>query len=292
MVACAARLDGTGPVSIGLPLRGWDLAVVDKEGQPVDIGEVGELVIGGVGLARYLDPAKDAEKYAEMPTLGWSRAYRSGDLVRLEPDGLYFVGRADDQVKVGGRRIELGEVDAALGELARGQRRRRRGATDRQRHSPAGRLCRERRPDLRHRHGPRHAGRDAARRPGAEARGRGRAAHPHVGQGRPRRAAVAAAGRRSCRGGTRSRRHDGVAGRAVARRPRRADRRAGGRLLCARRWVAVRGAVGRGHAPALPAGDRRRSLRPSPARVAGGLSRRARPAAGGRNPRREADAAG
>ena len=49
-----------------------------------------------------------------MPTLGWDRAYRSGDLVRLEPDGLIFCGRADDQVKVGGRRIELGEVDAAL----------------------------------------------------------------------------------------------------------------------------------------------------------------------------------
>ncbi len=114
VVACAARLDGAGPVSIGLPLRGWDLAVVDKDSVPVSVGEVGELVIGGVGLARYLDPEKDAEKYAEMPTLGWSRAYRSGDLVRLEPDGLFFVGRADDQVKVGGRRIELGEVDAAL----------------------------------------------------------------------------------------------------------------------------------------------------------------------------------
>jgi non-ribosomal peptide synthetase-like protein len=114
VVACAARLDGRGPVSIGLPLPGWDLAVVDKECNPVSGGEVGELVIGGVGLARYLDPDKDAEKYAQMPTLEWSRAYRSGDLVRLEPDGLYFVGRADDQVKVGGRRIELGEVDAAL----------------------------------------------------------------------------------------------------------------------------------------------------------------------------------
>ena len=81
VVACAARLDGTGPVSIGLPLRGWDLAVVNKDSVPVSIGEVGELVIGGVGLARYLDPAKDAEKYAAMPTLGWERAYRSGDLV-------------------------------------------------------------------------------------------------------------------------------------------------------------------------------------------------------------------
>ncbi|WP_111508045.1 Pls/PosA family non-ribosomal peptide synthetase [Mycobacterium kyogaense] len=114
VVACAARLTGTGPVSIGLPLPGWDLAVVDASGNPVPVGEVGELVIGGVGLARYLDPEKDAEKYGALPTLAWSRAYRSGDLVRLEDDGLYFMGRADDQVKVGGRRIELGEVDTAL----------------------------------------------------------------------------------------------------------------------------------------------------------------------------------
>ncbi|MGE4364084.1 MAG: amino acid adenylation domain-containing protein, partial [Mycolicibacterium sp.] len=118
VVACAARLDGRSAVSIGLPLPGWDLAVVDKEGRPVAPGEVGELVIGGVGLARYLDPEKDAEKYAPLPypsdIAHWTRAYRSGDLVRLELDGLYFVGRADDQVKVGGRRIELGEVDTAL----------------------------------------------------------------------------------------------------------------------------------------------------------------------------------
>ncbi|MEZ0357170.1 Pls/PosA family non-ribosomal peptide synthetase [Mycobacterium sp. SA01] len=114
VVASAARLDGRSPVSIGRPLPGWDLAVVDSTGAPVALGEVGELVIGGVGLARYLDPEKDAEKYAPMPSLEWARAYRSGDLVRLEADGLYFQGRADDQVKVGGRRIELGEVDSAL----------------------------------------------------------------------------------------------------------------------------------------------------------------------------------
>ncbi|UMB71803.1 Pls/PosA family non-ribosomal peptide synthetase [Mycobacterium paraterrae] len=114
VVACAAKLSGEGPVRIGLPLPGWDLAVVDGDGHPVAEGGIGELVIGGVGLARYLDDAKDAEKYAPMPTLGWRRAYRSGDLVRLESDGLIFCGRADDQVKVGGRRIELGEVDSAL----------------------------------------------------------------------------------------------------------------------------------------------------------------------------------
>ena len=102
VVACAALLDGTDPVRIGLPLDGWDLAVVDADGHPVADGEVGELIIGGVGLARYLDPVKDAEKYAPHAELNWARAYRSGDLVRFDPAGLIFQGRADDQVKVGG----------------------------------------------------------------------------------------------------------------------------------------------------------------------------------------------
>ena len=117
VVACGAPLTGEPPVRIGLPLDGWDLAVVDAAGHEVPVGEPGELIIGGVGLARYIDPAKDAEKYAPMPTLGWDRAYRSGDVVRNDPLGLTFVGRADDQVKVGGRRIELGEIDSALLQL-------------------------------------------------------------------------------------------------------------------------------------------------------------------------------
>ncbi|WP_425321276.1 Pls/PosA family non-ribosomal peptide synthetase [Couchioplanes caeruleus] len=114
VVACAARMTGDGPVRIGLPLAGWQLAVVDPSGEPVAMGETGELVIGGVGLARYLDAHKDAEKFAPLPALGWQRAYRSGDIVRAEPQGLSFVGRGDEQVKLGGRRIELGEIDAAL----------------------------------------------------------------------------------------------------------------------------------------------------------------------------------
>ncbi|WP_406690066.1 amino acid adenylation domain-containing protein [Saccharopolyspora sp. ID03-671] len=117
VVACAAQLSGDEEVRIGLPLAGWRLAVVDEAGQPVGMGETGELVIGGAGLARYLDTAKDAEKFAPLPSLGWDRAYRSGDVVRAEPEGLLFVGRADEQVKLGGRRIELGEVDAALAAL-------------------------------------------------------------------------------------------------------------------------------------------------------------------------------
>lgn len=117
VVACGAKLTGETPVRIGLPLDGWDLAVVDAEGNRVPEGESGELIIGGVGLARYLDPEKDAEKYAPMPTLGWERAYRSGDVVVNDPAGLIFKGRADDQVKVGGRRIELGEIDSALLQL-------------------------------------------------------------------------------------------------------------------------------------------------------------------------------
>ncbi len=114
VVACAARLPGTGPVRIGLPLAGWDLAVVDDAGRPVAAGETGELVIGGVGLGRYLDSEHDARSFAPSEILGWERAYRTGDLVVNDDDGLVFVGRADDQVKLGGRRVELGEVDAAL----------------------------------------------------------------------------------------------------------------------------------------------------------------------------------
>ncbi|GAO19646.1 uncharacterized protein UV8b_07622 [Ustilaginoidea virens] len=114
VVACAAPLVAGQAVRIGLPLAGWKLAVVDPEGHPVQWGQEGELVIGGVGMARYLDPEKDRAKFAPAPCFDGERAYRSGDLVRAERDGLFFVGRNDEQIKLGGRRIELGEIDAAL----------------------------------------------------------------------------------------------------------------------------------------------------------------------------------
>jgi non-ribosomal peptide synthetase-like protein len=137
VVACAAELGRSRvprePVRIGLPLDGWDLAVVDDAGQQVAAGGEGELVIGGVGLGRYLDPALDADRFAPLPVLGGTRGYRTGDIVRYDPGGLVFIGRVDSQVKLGGRRVELGEVEAALRSL-RGVR----DAAAALRHSPAG----------------------------------------------------------------------------------------------------------------------------------------------------------
>ncbi|MGA9858438.1 MAG: Pls/PosA family non-ribosomal peptide synthetase [Solirubrobacteraceae bacterium] len=114
VVSTAARLAPGAPVTIGFPLRGWDVAVVDADGAPVAPGVAGELMIGGVGLGRYLDPERDRERFAPSPALGWDRAYRTGDIVRETEQGLAFVGRRDHQVKIGGRRIELGEIDAQL----------------------------------------------------------------------------------------------------------------------------------------------------------------------------------
>ncbi len=117
VVACAARMHPGEPVRIGLPLNGWELAVVDETGAPVPFGAEGELVIAGAGNARYLDAVKDADRYSPSAALDTDRAYRTGDLVRADPEGLVFAGRADDQIKIGGRRLELGEIDAALSAL-------------------------------------------------------------------------------------------------------------------------------------------------------------------------------
>jgi non-ribosomal peptide synthetase-like protein len=114
VVSTAARIYPGRQVTIGRPLPGWEVAVVDDKGCPVAPGKAGELVIAGAGLGCYLDPVLDAKGYAGLPALGWGRAYRTGDMVREGPDGLEFLGRRDDQVKIGGRRIELVEVDAQL----------------------------------------------------------------------------------------------------------------------------------------------------------------------------------
>jgi len=117
VVSTATRLWPGEPVTIGDPLPGWELAITNFHNQLVPEGESGQLVIGGVGLGRYLNPELDAERYRPLPVLGWKRAYRTGDVVQRTEHGLEFVGRRDHQVKIGGRRIELGEVDGVLSEV-------------------------------------------------------------------------------------------------------------------------------------------------------------------------------
>jgi non-ribosomal peptide synthetase-like protein len=114
VVTTAARIHPGDAIMIGWPLAGWEVAVLDEAGEVVPVGEPGELVIGGVGLGRYLDPELDRERFRPVRSLGWERAYPTGDVVRSNVEGIEFVGRRDDQVKVGGRRIELGEIDAQL----------------------------------------------------------------------------------------------------------------------------------------------------------------------------------
>ncbi|HVR09570.1 MAG TPA: amino acid adenylation domain-containing protein, partial [Thermoanaerobaculia bacterium] len=115
----AGDLEGPPRSPIGAGLADLRLVVLDGRGQPVPLGAVGELYVGGAGLARgYLRrPELTAARFLPDP---WSeepggRLYRSGDLVRWRPAaGLDFLGRADHQVKIRGFRIEPGEVEAVL----------------------------------------------------------------------------------------------------------------------------------------------------------------------------------
>ena len=114
------RADGTETGSrlpVGKPLPNTRLWVVGEDGRPQPAGVSGELWVGGVGLARgyWNNPALTAEKFTQVAWAGGERVYKTGDLVRWRPDGtLDFLGRIDQQVKVRGFRVELGEIEAVL----------------------------------------------------------------------------------------------------------------------------------------------------------------------------------
>ncbi|GAB2475940.1 hypothetical protein GCM10027063_15950 [Promicromonospora xylanilytica] len=104
-------------IPYGRPLTNQSFHVLDDRGRDVPPGVVGELCIGGHGVARgYVgDPERTAQSFVESAAHG--RLYRTGDLGRHLPDGVIeFLGRSDRQVKVNGFRVEIGEVEAALRE--------------------------------------------------------------------------------------------------------------------------------------------------------------------------------
>ncbi|KAG0220860.1 hypothetical protein BGX31_010450, partial [Mortierella sp. GBA43] len=113
------RVFSIGTMPIGRPIPNKRVYVLDSNGHPVPLGAVGEIHIGGVGVARgYLNRSElTAEKFVLDPFSGDTdaRMYKTGDLARYLPDGnLVYVGRNDYQVKIRGFRIEVGEIEARL----------------------------------------------------------------------------------------------------------------------------------------------------------------------------------
>jgi amino acid adenylation domain-containing protein len=117
--ATAARLDSAGRVEDWSPLANYTIHLLDKDLEPVAVGAVGELYIGGpsVALGYRGQPALTAEKYVPDPyaVIPGGRIYHTGDLARRRVDGsVEILGRADRQVKIRGHRMEPGEIEAAL----------------------------------------------------------------------------------------------------------------------------------------------------------------------------------
>ncbi|PIE27274.1 MAG: peptide synthetase [Micrococcales bacterium] len=106
------------PVTIGFPVPTYALHLLDDDLQPVAEGAEGEICIGGPGVAVGYIGRDDltAERFIDYPGAG--RIYRTGDLGRMTEWGVEYRGRADDEVKVRGKRVDLGEIEAQLRECA------------------------------------------------------------------------------------------------------------------------------------------------------------------------------
>ena len=103
-------------VPIGRPIQNIRAYII-RDGEPMPVGETGELCLAGVGLARgYLNnPELTQERFVELPAMPGERIYRTGDVARWLPDGnIEYLGREDHQVKIRGLRIELGEIENTI----------------------------------------------------------------------------------------------------------------------------------------------------------------------------------
>ena len=110
--------DTAGSVPIGQPIAGMRAYVLDAAGHPVPFGVPGELHVAGPSLARgYLGkPELTAARFTAPEVIEEDRIYATGDLARIRSDGvLEYLGRGDDQIKIRGVRVELGEIEAAVG---------------------------------------------------------------------------------------------------------------------------------------------------------------------------------
>jgi amino acid adenylation domain-containing protein len=119
----AADSSANQPPSIGRPIDGVEIYILDDRQQPVSEGTTGEIYIGGIGLARgYRNrPDLTAERFIANPFSAetGARLYRTGDLARWLPDGqIAFLGRVDEQVKIRGYRVEPSEIATVLGQHA------------------------------------------------------------------------------------------------------------------------------------------------------------------------------
>ena len=113
------QVDGTKPISIGRPIANTQMYILDQHGEPVPIGVVGELYIGGKGVARgyFNRPDLTEERFVpdHFSKEKNAKLYKTGDLAKFYPDGtIQCLGRIDHQVKIRGFRVELGEIETVL----------------------------------------------------------------------------------------------------------------------------------------------------------------------------------